>query len=89
MSREIGLLELGLVRKQCVVKLPELPLLARAAGRFRCGLRLRVDFSQREIHKGELHAAGIFGEDVFQGGLRVLAVRALKIRKLDQRDSCL
>src|SRR5262249_49355750 len=85
-SGQIGLLQLGLVSEERVVKLPKLPLLAGAAGPYRSDLRVRVDFSQRKVQVSELHPAVVLDEKALQSVLRLLTERALKIGELDDGD---
>jgi len=72
-------IQLGLLRVQCIVILPKLSLLARAASRFGRPLSLRVDFAQREVEVGELYSAAVLGEDFVQTALALLAIGALKV----------
>src|SRR5882672_9694862 len=85
-GEQFGAIHLGLLRVQGIVILPKLPLLARASSRFGSTLSLRVDFPQREVEVGELYPAAVLSEEFMQSTLALLAIWALKVRELDDRD---
>src|SRR5712664_959367 len=85
-GEQFSAIHLGLLCVQGVVILPKLPLLARASSRFGRLLCLRVDFPQGEVEVGELYLAVVLHEKFVQSALALLAIGALKIRKLDDRD---
>src|SRR6266850_1455568 len=85
-GEQFSAIHLGLLCVQGIVILPKLSLLARASSRFGRLLCLRVDFPQGEVEVGELYLAAILGEEFVQGALGLLAIGALKVRELDDRD---
>src|SRR5882724_5651518 len=84
--QQFSAIKFGLLRVQGIVILPKFSLFARASSRFGRPLSLRMDFPQREVQVSELYPAAVLGEEFVQSALALLAIRALKVRELDDRN---
>src|SRR5258706_1477567 len=68
------------------MEFPKFSLFHSAARSLSGQLSLRVNVPQWKVAVRQTHAAFVFGEQVLQGWLDPLAIRALKIRKLHNNN---